>query len=151
MILSYRKVSLSSLLPFPLSGIYAPTSSGKTQQNPKREDAFSVSAAPLRDPPRSNKLKKNSSISKLPLHEYITRGWDMTNDCWRDPVWPELDRDFRALREEVGTPMRWELRRSKSEVDDQASSSKGKGKEVPRSNRAKSSWWMAEAKTQTSS
>ncbi|KAJ6597483.1 hypothetical protein DFH09DRAFT_1272188 [Mycena vulgaris] len=45
--------------------------------------------------PRSSSRKtKRPMLIDLPLHEYIARGWDATNEQWKNTVWPTLDKDF---------------------------------------------------------
>ncbi|KAJ7737323.1 hypothetical protein B0H16DRAFT_105816 [Mycena metata] len=42
---------------------------------------------------RKSTEKAKSAIS-IPLHEYTARGWDATNEEWRNVIWPRLDSDF---------------------------------------------------------
>ncbi|KAJ6448586.1 hypothetical protein C8R45DRAFT_1046037 [Mycena sanguinolenta] len=48
--------------------------------------------------PKSSRQKsKKPDLIDLPLHEYVARGWDHTNQMWRNTVWPTLDRGFRDV------------------------------------------------------
>jgi len=113
--------------------------SSQSEQQLNQGEVFSVSAAPFGNQPvqsagNSSKLKKSGLMGRLPLHEHITRGWDMTNERWRDPVWPKLDKNFKASGEQVGNPGCWELHRDDNEVIgpmDESSDCKGKGKAAP--------------------
>ncbi|KAJ7030828.1 hypothetical protein C8F04DRAFT_714100 [Mycena alexandri] len=48
----------------------------------------------------------------LPLQEYISRGWDATNETWRSAVWTSLlDKDFRNTElDKASTSPAWKLR-----------------------------------------
>ncbi|KAF7349743.1 WD-REPEATS-REGION domain-containing protein [Mycena sanguinolenta] len=46
--------------------------------------------------PKSSRQKpRKTDLIDLPLHEYVARGWDQTNQMWRNTVWPTLDEGFR--------------------------------------------------------
>ncbi|KAJ7628764.1 hypothetical protein FB45DRAFT_867746 [Roridomyces roridus] len=38
--------------------------------------------------------KRPPALVDVPLHEYVARGWDVTNQQWRNTTWPRLDADF---------------------------------------------------------
>ncbi|KAJ7253242.1 hypothetical protein C8J57DRAFT_1722591 [Mycena rebaudengoi] len=48
------------------------------------------------------------AVDMIPLHEYLARGWDATNEEWREVLWPVLDQDFRAAELE-GTSSAWKM------------------------------------------
>ncbi|KAJ7455766.1 hypothetical protein FB451DRAFT_1277381 [Mycena latifolia] len=39
----------------------------------------------------SGRKTKKPPLIDLPLYEYVSRGWDITNNQWRNTVWPRLD------------------------------------------------------------
>ncbi|KAJ7481844.1 hypothetical protein FB451DRAFT_1444471 [Mycena latifolia] len=45
-------------------------------------------------PKSSSRKRKQPMLIDLPLHEYVARGWDATNEQWRNTVWPTLDERF---------------------------------------------------------
>ncbi|KAJ7768628.1 hypothetical protein DFH07DRAFT_300070 [Mycena maculata] len=49
-------------------------------------------------PKSSRQNTKDSILMDLPLHEYVARGWDATNEQWRNTVWPRLDASFSDTR-----------------------------------------------------
>ncbi|KAJ7121090.1 hypothetical protein C8R44DRAFT_736776 [Mycena epipterygia] len=49
-------------------------------------------------PKSSRRATKQSALADLPLHEYVARGWDATNEQWRNTVWPKLDEGFVDAR-----------------------------------------------------
>ncbi|KAJ7145630.1 hypothetical protein C8R44DRAFT_606 [Mycena epipterygia] len=49
-------------------------------------------------PKASRQTTKKSGLADLPLHEYVARGWDATNEQWRNTVWPKLDEGFVDAR-----------------------------------------------------
>ncbi|KAJ6624735.1 hypothetical protein B0H10DRAFT_717281 [Mycena sp. CBHHK59/15] len=83
------------------------------------------------------------TLAYLPLQQYISRGWDATNETWRDTLWTSLDKDFRNSILEKTDPvwrMGWKAQgstysdsgeSSEEEERDDAGvvSNKGKGKE----------------------
>ncbi|KAJ7768632.1 hypothetical protein DFH07DRAFT_769178 [Mycena maculata] len=44
--------------------------------------------------PQKTKKRKKAVLIDLPLYEYVARGWDLTNEQWRNTVWPTLDESF---------------------------------------------------------
>ncbi|KAJ6562450.1 hypothetical protein B0H19DRAFT_97799 [Mycena capillaripes] len=71
--------------------------------------AMSLSIAPIKtsksqktsltelftDVRRKFNANKESTLADLPLQEYISRGWDVTNKIWQSAIWTSLDNDFR--------------------------------------------------------
>jgi hypothetical protein len=51
----------------------------------------------------NRKGKKSNSID---LYEYVARGWDATNEQWRNVVWPTLDQNFTSIS---GSLAAWNL------------------------------------------
>ncbi|KAJ7171633.1 hypothetical protein C8R43DRAFT_20580 [Mycena crocata] len=49
---------------------------------------------------------KKPILNDLRLHEYVARGWDVTNNLWRNTVWPTLDDNFIASHPSAS---RWNL------------------------------------------
>ncbi|KAJ7920862.1 hypothetical protein B0H13DRAFT_2656223 [Mycena leptocephala] len=45
-------------------------------------------------PNTSGRKTKKPLLIDLPLYEYVSRGWDMTNGHWRNTVWLTLDAGF---------------------------------------------------------
>ncbi|KAJ7628760.1 hypothetical protein FB45DRAFT_1004256 [Roridomyces roridus] len=43
---------------------------------------------------RATSTKQPSVPVEVPLYEYTSRGWDATNEQWRNTIWPRLDADF---------------------------------------------------------
>jgi hypothetical protein len=41
-----------------------------------------------------SRCKNKPELIDLHLHEYVARGWDATNEQWRNTVWPTLDQGF---------------------------------------------------------
>jgi hypothetical protein len=58
-----------------------------------------------------SKLVGRPSVSPMyiPPHEYLARGWDAINGQWRSVLWPALDKDFRAAKQEKTSPV-WEIK-----------------------------------------
>ncbi|KAF8215329.1 hypothetical protein K438DRAFT_774462 [Mycena galopus ATCC 62051] len=48
------------------------------------------------------------SLTDIPPHEYLARGWDASNNEWRRVLWPALDKDFRAAGFEGKSPV-WNI------------------------------------------
>lgn len=52
---------------------------------------------------------------KIPLHEYAARGWDATNEQWRNVIWPRLDKSFTYAA--AASPPAWTLKLHPMDVD----------------------------------
>ncbi|KAJ7478987.1 hypothetical protein FB451DRAFT_172453 [Mycena latifolia] len=52
--------------------------------------------------------RASNPVVALPPHEYLARGWDVTNNQWRSVLWPALDQHFRAADLERTSPV-WNL------------------------------------------
>jgi hypothetical protein len=53
----------------------------------------------------------------IPPQEYLARGWDATNNQWRNVLWPALDQHFRAADLERTSPVwniKWKMAQTKS-------------------------------------
>jgi hypothetical protein len=49
--------------------------------------------------------KTEPTLANLPMHEYVSRGWDATNRQWRNALWTGLDRNFRITDRERTNPV----------------------------------------------
>ncbi|KAF8161831.1 hypothetical protein K438DRAFT_1776343 [Mycena galopus ATCC 62051] len=52
--------------------------------------------------------QQSSSVTCIPPHEYLARGWDANKNQWRSVLWPPLDKDFRAADLEKTAPV-WKI------------------------------------------
>lgn len=92
-------------------------------------------------PPTPNKSGATRWIPKLgrqaprtgidiPSYEYLARGWDATNDKWREVLWAALDQDFRAAELEGTSPI-WKLKWNRAqETETTAGRGNGRAKEA---------------------
>ncbi|KAF8145817.1 hypothetical protein K438DRAFT_1871296 [Mycena galopus ATCC 62051] len=95
----------------------------KTQTGEHEPGVISLSIAQVQkqSAPSSNKLRAVlpsfftkmqrpavTPLADISLHEYLARGWDATNDRWRNVAWTPLDKDLRAAAYEGRAPV-WKI------------------------------------------
>ncbi|KAJ7479068.1 hypothetical protein FB451DRAFT_1240534 [Mycena latifolia] len=71
--------------------------------------------------------RASNPVVALPPHEYLARGWDVTNNQWRSVLWPALDEHFRAADLERTSPV-WNLEWKVSQKTIATKEKLGKGK-----------------------
>ncbi|KAF8190604.1 hypothetical protein K438DRAFT_913041 [Mycena galopus ATCC 62051] len=73
-------------------------------------ERISLSIAQLQSPPAFNVGSLDRSLTEIRPHEYLARGWDATKNEWREVLWPELDKEFRAADHFGGKSPVWNIK-----------------------------------------